>query len=102
MIDTGFTSTDYSAIALSIKVASTATLFSLPFAFAIAYIMTFRKFGGKIVLDVLINLPLTLPPVVIGYLLLILLGQHGPVGRVLMQLFGIKLIFTWKAAVIAT
>jgi molybdate transport system permease protein len=100
--DIGFTGADYSAILLSIKVASTATLLSLPFAFMTAYIMTFRKFRGKIALDVLTNLPLTLPPVVIGYLLLILLGQQGLIGKILLQSLGIKLIFTWKAAVIAT
>jgi len=98
----GFTSADYSAILLSLKVATTATLLSLPFAFAIAYLMTYRRFRGRIALDVAVNLPLTLPPVVIGFLLLILLGQQGLIGRLLLQPLGIKLIFTWKAAVIAT
>ena len=98
----GFTPADYSAIFLSLKVATTATLLSLPFAFAIAYLMTYRRFRGRIALDVAVNLPLTLPPVVIGFLLLILLGQQGLIGRLLLQPLGIKLIFTWKAAVIAT
>jgi molybdate transport system permease protein len=98
----GFTHADYSAILLSLKVASVATLLSLPFAFAVAYVMTFRHFRGRIALDVAVNLPLTLPPVVIGYLLLILLGQQGIIGRAVLQPLGIKLIFTWKAAVIAT
>ena len=71
----GFTSTDYSAILLSIRVAIVATLISLPFGFAVAYLMTFRKFRGRVALDVLVNLPLTLPPVVVGYLLPLLLGQ---------------------------
>ncbi len=53
-------------------------------------------------MDVLVNLPLTLPPVVVGYLLLLLLGQNGPVGKWVLQPLGIQLIFTWKAAVIAT
>ena len=97
-----FTPADYSAILLSLKVATTATLLSLPFAFAIAYLMTYRRFRGRIALDVAVNLPLTLPPVVIGFLLLILLGQQGLIGRLLLQPLGIKLIFTWKAAVIAT
>jgi len=97
----GFTPTDYSAILLSIKVATTATLISLPFGFTVAYLMTFRKFRGRVVLDVFVNLPLTLPPVVVGYLLL-LLGQQGWISKVLLQPLGIKLIFTWKAAVIAT
>jgi molybdate transport system permease protein len=97
-----FTSADYSAIYLSMKVAVTATLLSLPVGFALAWLMTFRQFRGKVVLDVLINLPLTLPPVVVGYLLLLLLGQKGWIGQHLLQPLGIKLIFTWKAAVIAT
>ena len=97
-----FTYAEYSAILLSLKVATAATLLSLPFAFAVAYIMTFRHFRGRIAVDVAVNLPLTLPPVVIGYLLLILLGQQGFIGRTFLQPFGIKLIFTWKAAVIAT
>lgn len=98
----GFTHADYSAILLSVKVATVATLLSLPFAFAVAYLMTYRRFRGRIALDVAVNLPLTLPPVVIGYLLLILLAQQGIVGKLLLQPLGIKLIFTWKAAVIAT
>jgi molybdate transport system permease protein len=98
----GFSTADYSAIFLSLKVAVAATLLSLPFGFAVAYLMTFRRFRGKIALDVAVNLPLTLPPVVIGYLLLILLGQKGLIGRWVLQPLGIKLIFSWKAAVIAT
>jgi len=98
----GFTPADYSAMFLSLKVAVTATLLSLPFGFAVAYLMTYRRFRGKILLDVAVNLPLTLPPVVIGFLLLILLGQQGLIGRMVLQPLGIKLIFTWKAAVIAT
>ncbi|MEN6318837.1 MAG: molybdate ABC transporter permease subunit [Syntrophaceae bacterium] len=98
----GFTPTDYSAILLSIKVAITATVISLPFGFAVAYLMTFRKFRGRVAVDVLVNLPLTLPPVVVGYLLLLLLGQQGWIGKMVLQPLGIKIIFTWKAAVIAT
>ena len=97
-----FTPADYSAIYLSMKVALTATLLSLPVGFALAWLMTFRQFRGKVILDVLINLPLTLPPVVVGYLLLLLLGQKGWVGQHLLQPLGIKLIFTWKAAALAT
>jgi molybdate transport system permease protein len=96
-----FTAAEYSAIFLSLKVAVAATLVSLPFGFAAAYVMTYRTFRGKMLLDVLINLPLTLPPVVVGYLLLLLLGRNGWVGA-LLQSFGIRLLFTWKAAVVAT
>ena len=79
-----------------------ATLLSLPFGFAIAYIMTYKKVRGMVVLDVLVNLPLTLLPVVVGYLLLLLLGQNGLIGKWVLQPLGIRLIFSWKAAVIAT
>jgi len=98
----GFAPADYSAIALSVKVASVATLISLPFGFTVAYLMTFRKFRGRVALDVIVNLPLTLPPVVVGYLLLLLLGQQGWLGQNVLQPLGIRIIFTWKAAVIAT
>jgi len=97
-----FSPSDYQAIFLSVKVAVIATLLSLPFGFAVAYVMTYKRFRGRIAMDVLVNLPLTLPPVVVGYLLLLLLGQNGPVGKWVLQPLGIKLIFTWKAAVIAT
>ncbi len=97
-----FSPSDYAAILLSMKVASTATLLALPVGFALAWLMTFRQFPGKVVLDVLVNLPLTLPPVVVGYLLLLLLGRNGWVGQHLLEPLGIRLIFTWKAAVIAT
>ncbi|MFA7402646.1 MAG: molybdate ABC transporter permease subunit [Pelobacteraceae bacterium] len=97
-----FSTVEYAAILLSLKVAFTATLVSLPFGFGVAYLMTYRRFRGKVVLDVLVNLPLTLPPVVIGYLLLILLGQKGFIGHYLLEPLGIRLIFTWKAAVLAT
>lgn len=92
---------DYSAIKLSTMVAFGATMVSLPFGFVTAYLLTFVKFRGKVLLEVLINLPLTLPPVVIGYLLLLLLGTKGWLGG-LLQEAGIRVIFTLKAAVIAS
>ncbi|ABQ27479.1 molybdate ABC transporter permease subunit [Geotalea uraniireducens] len=95
------TPADYDAVRLSLKVALAAMALSLPFGFAFAYMVTFLKFRGKVLLEVFINLPLTLPPVVIGYLLLLLLGKNGWLGP-LLDLFGIRLIFTWKAAVIAS
>ncbi|MBJ6723634.1 molybdate ABC transporter permease subunit [Geomesophilobacter sediminis] len=95
------TSTDFTAIRLSVKVALAATLLSLPFGIGFAYLTSFCRFRGKLLLEVLINLPLTLPPVVIGYLLLISLGTHGWLAP-LFNLLGIKLIFTWKAAVLAS
>ncbi len=95
------TSTDYDAIRLSLQVAIAATVLSLPLGFGIAYLITFVKFRGKIVLEVFVNIPLTLPPVVVGYFLLLLLGKHGWLGSLLNDA-GIRLIFTLKAAVIAS
>jgi len=93
--------TDYDAIRLSLQVAISATLLSLPLGFAVAYLVTFVRFRGKVLLEVLINLPLTLPPVVVGYFLLLLLGKHGWLGSLLSEA-GIRIIFTLKAAVIAS
>lgn len=93
--------TDYDAIRLSLQVAIAATLLSLPFGFAVAYLITYVRFRGKVLLEVLVNLPLTLPPVVVGYFLLLLLGRHGWLGSLLNEA-GIRLIFTLKAAVIAS
>jgi molybdate transport system permease protein len=92
---------DYNAIWLSGKVATVAVAVSLPVGFAVAYLITYFKFRGKVLLEVLINLPLTLPPVVVGYFLLLLLGKKGWLGPLLGSV-GIRLIFTWKAAVIAS
>lgn len=92
---------DYDAIRLSIQVAIAATVLSLPFGFAVAYLITFVQFRGKVLLEVVVNLPLTLPPVVIGYFLLLLLGKKGWLGSLLNDA-GIRLIFTLKAAVIAS
>lgn len=95
------THADFDAIRLSIKVALTATAISLPFGFVFAYLMTFFKFRAKVLLEVFINLPLSLPPVVIGYLLLVALGRNGFLAPVF-ELLGVRIIFTWKAAVIAS
>lgn len=95
------TPTDIDAIRLSLQVAIAATLLSLPFGFCAAYLITFLDFRGKLLLEVLFNLPLTLPPVVVGYLLLLLLGKNCWVGE-LLNSAGIRIIFTLKAAVIAS
>jgi molybdate transport system permease protein len=92
---------DITAIALSMKIAVSATLLSLPFGFATAWVMVFRNFRGKVLLEVLVNLPLTLPPVVIGYFLLLFFGRNGW-GGALLRAAGIEFIFTWKAAVVAS
>ncbi len=92
---------DLTAIVLSIKVALTATLLALPLGFAAAYVLVFIPFRGKLVFELLINLPLTLPPVVVGYLLLVALGAHSYLGSI-MHALGLKLLFTWRAAVMAS
>jgi len=92
---------DITAIRLSLQIALTATLLSAPLGFAVAWLLSFKTFRGKILLEVFINLPLTLPPVVIGYFLLLMLGRNGWPGSLLNDA-GIQLIFTWKAAVIAS
>ena len=83
---------DIAAIWLSLQVALTATALALPFGFALAWLIVFKQFRGKVVLEVLINLPLTLPPVVIGFFLLLLLGKNGWIGKVL-DASGIPIIF---------
>lgn len=92
---------DVLAIMLSLKVATAATVLSVPLGFAAAYLLVFSKLPGKPLIEGLFNLPLVLPPVVVGYLLLILLGQSGILGSVL-NLLEIRVIFTLKGAVIAS
>jgi molybdate transport system permease protein len=92
---------DLTAIKLSLQVAMTATILSLPIGFAVAYLLAFSKIRGKVFLEGLVNLPLVLPPVVTGYLLLLLLGRNGWLGH-LLELFNIRIIFTLSGAVIAS
>ncbi|MFT5726901.1 MAG: molybdate transport system permease protein [Desulforhopalus sp.] len=92
---------DFTAIKLSLMVATSATIIALPAGFAAAYLLTFSKMRGKAIIEGIINLPLVLPPVVVGYLLLLLFGRNGWIGSILSDL-GINIIFTLKAAVIAS
>ncbi len=92
---------DITAIGLSLQVATSATIIALPFGYAAAYLLAFSNMRGKLLLEGLINLPLVLPPVVIGYLLLLSLGRNGFIGGLLGQL-GINVIFTIKGAIIAS
>lgn len=95
------TPSDYQALWLSAKVATSATVVALPVGFALAWLLVFSRLPGKPLLEGLVNLPLVLPPVVVGYLLLILLGRQGWLGSLLAKV-GIQVVFTWKAAVIAS
>lgn len=92
---------EWTAVALSLRVAGVATLVSLPFAIAVALLLARANFPGKMLFDGLVHLPLVLPPVVTGYLLLLLFGRKGPIGAFLDQTFGIVLAFRWTGAVLA-
>jgi molybdate transport system permease protein len=89
------------AVSLSLWVASWSTLTVLPLAIVAALILARTEFWGKSLFDGIIHLPLVLPPVVIGYLLLITLGTRGPIGSWLLETFGIRLIFTSAGASVA-
>jgi molybdate transport system permease protein len=93
---------ELAALRLSAKVALCATLLCLPLGIATSWLLARRRFPGKVLLDVLVQLPMVLPPVVPGYLLLALLGTQGPIGRWLQESFGVTLAFTWKGAVLAS
>ena len=89
------------ALGLSLKVAGWSVAGSLPFGLAIAWLLGRREFVGKTLLDGFVHLPLVLPPVVVGYVLLLLLGRKGPLGGWLFETFGITVAFTWKGAAVA-
>ena len=89
------------ALLLSLKVAGLAVAVSLPFGVLAAWLLARTSFPGKALLNALIHLPLVVPPVVIGYLLLVTLGRNGIVGAWLDETFGIVIAFTWYAAAVA-
>jgi len=92
---------EWTAVRLSIKVASWAMVASLPLGIFIAFILARRNFWGKSILNVLVHLPLILPPVVTGYLLLLSFGRRGPAGAFLEQCCGIVFSFRWTGAALA-
>jgi molybdate transport system permease protein len=92
---------EWVAVRLSLKVAFWATVASLPFAIAAAYALARGRFPGRAVLDGLVHLPLVLPPVVTGYLLLLTFGRRGPLGAGLDACCGIVLSFRWTGAALA-
>ena len=95
-----FTPEELATIALSVRVATVAALASLPLAVAIGWLLARRRFPGKALLDAVVHLPLVLPPVVVGYALLVGFGSQGPIGRFLAG-FGIELGFRWTGAALA-
>jgi molybdate transport system permease protein len=89
-------------IALSLRVALVSAVVSLPFAILIAYVLARTSFPGKTLFDALVHLPLVLPPVVVGFALLLLFGRRGPIGSLLDQWFGIVIAFRWTGAAFAS
>jgi molybdate transport system permease protein len=92
---------EWTAVALSLRIALVATLVSLPFGIAVATLLARKEFWGKSLLDAVVHLPLVLPPVVTGYLLLITFGRKAPVGAFLADHFGIVFSFRWTGAALA-
>ena len=90
------------AIMLSLRVAGWAVLISLPLGIAVAWLLARYRFPGWAVVNGLVHLPLVLPPVVVGFVLLLLLGRQGPLGAWLDDWFGITLAFTWQGAAVAS
>jgi molybdate transport system permease protein len=90
------------ALHLSLSVATRSVVCSLPLAVAVAWVLTRRRFVGRALFDAFVHLPLVLPPVVIGYILLLLFGTRGPIGSWLERIAGIQLIFTRNGAALAT
>lgn len=92
---------EWVAIWLSLKIATVATLVALPIAIFFAHVLARRNFRGKLLLDALLHLPLVLPPVVTGYVLLIGFGRNGPIGHFLWETFGVSFAFNWMGAALA-
>lgn len=90
------------ALRLSLEVAARSVLFSLPVALVIAWLLTRGRFPGRSLLDAFVHLPLVLPPVAVGYVLLLLFGNRGPIGSWLHERLGIQLAFTTAGAALAT
>lgn len=96
------TDAEREALLLSLDVAARSVLCSLPFGILIAWLLTRRRVPGRMMLDTLVHLPLVLPPVVVGYALLLLFGVRGPIGSWLQEQFGYRLVFTTAGAALAT
>lgn len=95
------TDLEWEAIGLSLRVALFSVAGSLPFGIAVAWLLARRSFPGKTLVDGLVHVPLVVPPVVVGYGLLVLFGRRGPIGGWLYDHLGLTLIFTWKGAALA-
>ncbi|MEP6867811.1 MAG: molybdate ABC transporter permease subunit [Novosphingobium sp.] len=96
-----FTVDEWEVILLSLKVSAVAVGLTLPIAFALAWLLARGRFPGKVLLDALVHLPLVLPPVVTGWLLLLAFGTNGPAGRFFADWFGLTFMFRWTGAALA-
>lgn len=92
----------WTALFLSLKIAGWAILINLILGISVGYLLARKQFYGKELLDTLLTLPMVMPPTVLGYYLLVLLGHNGWIGHFLQDTFNINLIFTWQGAVIAS
>ena len=88
-------------IFLTVKISVLATALNIPIALLIGWAVGRKQFRGKFLLELIVSLPLALPPVVLGYALLLLVGREGPAGRLSTLLFGTDIVFTWVAATLA-
>ena len=93
---------DISLILLTLQIAVVATVINLPIAVGLSWLIVKRRVRGSFLLEVLVSLPLALPPVVSGYFLLLLLGRQGPVGSLIRDTLGVDIVFTWVAAALAS
>jgi len=93
--------TEWGIVALSLKVGGVAMLVTLPVAFALAWLLARVRFPGKVIVDAAIHLPLVVPPVVTGWMLLLAFGPNGPIGGWLQGWFGVTVLFRWTGAAIA-
>jgi len=96
------TPAEWEALRLSLAIALRSVLLSLPFAVAVAWVLVRRRFPGRMLFDAFVHLPLVLPPVVVGYVLLLVFGARGPIGAWLERAFDIRLVFTRNGAALAT
>ena len=91
----------FETLLITLRVAAVATLINLPVALALSWLVVKQRIRGAFLLDILASLPLAVPPVVVGYMLLLLLGRRGPIGGFLDRALGIEVVFTWVAAALA-
>lgn len=93
---------DLTILGLTLQVAVVATVVNLPVALGVAWLVVKKNVRGRFIIEVLVSLPLALPPVAVGYFLLLLLGREGPVGQAVSNVLGVDIVFTWVAAAMAS